>query len=65
MELSQYEILQIRDAFKRCYGLQSALQSAATKDDSLFLQATIEATARQSGLRVEHIKNNIEEICKL
>lgn len=65
MNLQPYEILQIQDAFKSCYGLQSSLQTAATKDDSLFLQAAIEATARQSGLRVEHIKNNIEEIIEL
>jgi len=60
--LNSFEKEQIEKTFKRCYGLQSALQKT---NDSLLRRGAIESLAFQSGLRKEFIEDNLEEILNL
>ncbi|MGL5713274.1 MAG: hypothetical protein ACRCX2_09665 [Paraclostridium sp.] len=57
--LNSFEKEQVEKVFKKCYGLQSALQKT---NDMLLRRGAIEALAFQSGLRKEFIEDNLEEI---
>lgn len=60
--LNSFEKEQVLGAFKRCYGLQSALSKS---DDKLLRCGAVDSLSFQSGLRKEFIEDNLEEITKL
>lgn len=61
--MNEFEIQQIENAFKRCFGLQSAVKRSV--EDELLQRAVVESLSYQSGLRRDFIKNNLEQIAQL
>ena len=57
--LNDFETQLIKDTFKQCFGLQSCLKSVRTQHDA------ITALSERTGLRIEFIKNNLEQIINL
>lgn len=60
--MNEFQIQQIQQAFKRCYGLQDALLK---EGDALLRRGSIESLAYQSGLRKDFIESNLIEILAL
>ena len=57
--LNNFETKLIKDTFAKCFGLQSCLKSVKTQNDAII------ALSERTGLRIEHIKFNLETICNL
>lgn len=57
--MSDFEKQIIKDTFTKCFGLQSCLKSVRTQSDAII------ALSERTGLRIEHIKFNLETICNL
>lgn len=57
--LSTFEFKLIKDTFKQCFGLQSCFKSDRTQPFA------ITALSERTGLKIEFIKNNLEEIINL
>jgi len=63
--MNQFEKQQIVAAFKQCFGLQEAFSKGICSHNKNYKTEVINSLARQSGLRVSFIENNLEEILKL
>jgi len=57
--LNDFERQLIKDTFKQCYGLKSCLKSVRTQGDAIV------SLSERTGLRIEFIKNNLEQIINL
>jgi len=57
-----WEIDKIRNTFKRCYGLQHAINKAFNGVDIAYQNECLRTLANQSGMRVEFITNHLEQI---
>lgn len=60
-----WEIDNIRNTFKRCYGLQHAINKAFDGTDTNYQKECLKTLANQSGMRVEFLTNNLETIKQL
>ena len=57
--LNNFETKLIKDTFIKCFGLQSCLKSIRTQNDAII------ALSERTGLRIDFIKENIEQIANL
>lgn len=57
--LNDFEKKLIKDTFSKCFGLQSCLKSVRTQHDAII------ALSERTGLRIEFIKSNLNEIIEL
>ena len=60
-----WEIDNIRNTFKRCYGLQHAINKAFEGKDTNYQKECLKTLANQSGMSVEFITNHLETIKQL
>lgn len=60
-----WEIQTIRYTFKRCYGLQHAINKAFEGTDTNYQKECLKTLANQSGLQIEFISNHLETIKQL
>ena len=57
--MNNFEMQLIKDTFKQCFGLQSCLKSVRTQGDAIV------SLSERTGLRIDFIKSNLEEIINL
>lgn len=57
--MNNFEIKLIKDTFSKCFGLQSCLKSVRTQGDAII------ALSERTGLRIDFIKANLEEIINI
>lgn len=60
--MENWEIQILKDTFKRCYGLHSAIIKAFEGKDTSYKKECLKTLANQSGMRVDFLTNNIKEI---
>lgn len=60
-----WEMNTIRNTFKRCYGLQYAINKAFDGKDTDYQKECLITLANQSGMRVEFLTNHLEQIKSL
>lgn len=63
--MNEFEKSLVDNAFKRCWGMKSALIDGDHNGDGLLFRGAKESLAIQSGLRIKFIEDNLEEILKL
>lgn len=60
--LLQWEKEKIIETFKRCYGLQQAINKAFDGKDTNYQKECLRTLANQSGMGVEFLTNHLEQI---
>lgn len=63
--MEAYEKQIIKQAYKRCYGLQLAVSKYIDSKDNVMVNEIIKTLAYQTGLRVDYIRDNKQDILNI